>query len=62
MEAMLVGTAVAVGVSADLIVILVPAVVFLSLGSSAIGLYYSINHARYNPDKPQMRIAPALPS
>jgi len=58
MEAMLVGTAVAVGVSADLIVILVPAVVFLSLGSSAIGLYYSINHARYNPDKPQMRIAP----
>lgn len=58
MEAMLVGTAMAVGISARLIMVLVPSVVFLSLGSSAIGLYYSINHARYNPDKPQMRIAP----
>ncbi len=31
---------------------------FFSLGSSAIGLFYSINNCRYNPDTPQQRISP----
>jgi len=58
MEALLVGTALAVGVSTSLIIMLVLAAVLLSLGSSAIGLFYSINNSRYNPDKPQHRISP----
>ncbi|KUO61410.1 MAG: hypothetical protein APF84_08885 [Gracilibacter sp. BRH_c7a] len=59
MEALLVGTSIAVGFSASLIVLLAFAAVLLSLGSSSIGLYYSIHNARYNPDKPQMRISPS---
>jgi ABC-2 type transport system permease protein len=58
MEALLVGTAVAVGVSPTLIIALVLAAILLSMGSSAIGLFYSINNSRYNPDKPQLRISP----
>ncbi len=58
MEALLVGTSIAVGFSASLILLLALAAVLLSLGSSSIGLYYSIHNARYNPDKPQMRISP----
>ncbi|WP_368292919.1 hypothetical protein [Dehalobacter sp. TBBPA1] len=59
MEALLVGTSLAVGVSTSLTLILALAAIFLSLGSSAIGLYYSIKNCRYNPDKPQMRISPS---
>ncbi|NLI94104.1 MAG: hypothetical protein GX434_18475 [Peptococcaceae bacterium] len=58
MEALLVGTAFALGISLNVIIILVPSVVLLSMGSSAIGLYYSINNCRYNPDRPQVRISP----
>ncbi|KGP74808.1 hypothetical protein JT05_13810 [Desulfosporosinus sp. Tol-M] len=58
METLLVGTALVIGVSATLIIGLVLAAVLLSLGSSAIGLFYSINNCRYNPDKPQQRISP----
>ncbi|AET67130.1 hypothetical protein Desor_1473 [Desulfosporosinus orientis DSM 765] len=58
MEALLVGTALAIGVSKTLIVALAIGAVFLSLGSSSIGLFYSINNCRYNPDTPQQRIAP----
>jgi ABC-2 type transport system permease protein len=58
MEALLVGTAVALGLSPVLIGALVLAAVLLSLGSSAIGLFYSINNSRYNPDSPQKRISP----
>jgi ABC-2 type transport system permease protein len=32
--------------------------VLLSFGASAIGLFYSISNARYNPDNPQHRISP----
>lgn len=59
MEALLVGTSIAVGVSASLTILLALAAVLLSLGSCSMGLYYSINNARYNPDKPQMRISPS---
>ena len=59
MEALLVGTSIAVGFSASLIILFALAAVLLSLGSSSIGLYYSIYNARYNPDKPQMRISPS---
>lgn len=41
MEALLVGTGVAMGVSASLILLLALAAVLLSLGSSAVGLFYS---------------------
>jgi len=58
MEALLVGTALAIGVSTSLTILLAFAAVLLSLGSSAIGLFYSINNSRYNPDKPLQRIAP----
>lgn len=58
MEALLVGTALAIGVSKSLIIALAIGAVFLSLGSSSIGLFYSINNCRYNPDTPQQRIAP----
>lgn len=59
METLLVGTSIAVGFSVSLILLLALAAVLLSLGSSSIGLYYSIHNARYNPDKPQMRISPS---
>lgn len=59
MEALLVGTSIAVGFSASLIFLFALAAVLLSLGSSSIGLYYSIHNARYNPEKPQMRISPS---
>ncbi len=58
MEVLLVGTALAIGFSATLILALAIGAVFLSLGSSAIGLFYSINNCRYNPDSPQQRINP----
>lgn len=58
MEVLLVGTALAVGVSTTLIFALALGAVLLSLGSSAIGLFYSINNCRYNPDTPQQRISP----
>lgn len=58
MEVLLVGTALAVGVSTTLIFALALGAVLLSLGASAIGLFYSINNCRYNPDTPQQRISP----
>lgn len=58
MEALLVGTALTIGVSTTLLLALAFGAVFLSLGSSAIGLFYSINNCRYNPDTPQQRISP----
>jgi ABC-2 type transport system permease protein len=58
MEVLVIGSAVALHLAINLILVIAPAVLFLSLGSSAIGLYYSINYCRYNPDKPQMRISP----
>jgi len=58
MEALLVGTALAIGVSTTLTLALAFGAVLLSLGSSAIGLFYSINNCRYNPDTPQQRISP----
>lgn len=58
MEALLVGTAVAIGLSATMIFALAIGAIFLSLGSSAIGLFYSINNSRFNPESPQQRISP----
>ena len=58
MEVLLVGSALAIGVSKSLIIGLAIGAVFISLGSSSIGLFYSINNCRYNPDTPQQRIAP----
>lgn len=58
MESLLVGTALFMGMSVSMLILLGLAAVFISLGSSAMGLYYSINNCRYNPDKPQSRISP----
>lgn len=59
MEALLVGTGAAIGLDYSLVVALAVGAVLLSLGSSAIGLFYSINNSRYNPESPQQRIAPS---
>jgi ABC-2 type transport system permease protein len=58
MEALLVGTALALGVSASLTLMLAAGAFLLTMGASAIGLFYSINNCRYNPDSPQQRISP----
>jgi ABC-2 type transport system permease protein len=58
MEALLVGTGIAIGLSFSIVVAFAVGAVLLSLGSSAIGLFYSINNSRYNPESPQHRIAP----
>lgn len=58
MEALLVGTGIAIGLSFTVLLALAVGAVFLSLGSSAIGLYHSINNSRFNPENPQQRIAP----
>ncbi|MEA4900278.1 putative ABC transporter permease subunit [Desulfitobacterium sp.] len=59
MEALLVGTGAAIGLDYSVVVALAVGAVLLSLGSSAIGLFYSINNSRYNPESPQQRIAPS---
>ncbi|NLN06449.1 MAG: hypothetical protein GX167_02385 [Firmicutes bacterium] len=58
MEALLAGTAIAIGLSASMTLMLAVGAVLLSFGASAIGLFYSISNARYNPDNPQHRISP----
>ena len=58
MEILLVGTALVIGVSTALTFTLALGAVLLSLGSSAIGLFYSINNCRFNPDSPQQRVSP----
>jgi len=58
MEALLAGTALAVGLSPAIILSAALGAVFITLGASSIGLYYSINNCRYNPDSPQQRISP----
>ncbi|MGI6066925.1 MAG: putative ABC transporter permease subunit [Bacillota bacterium] len=58
MEALLLGTALAIGLSAPLTLAMAVGALFLSLGASAIGLFYSINNCQYNPDSAQKRISP----
>lgn len=57
MEALLAGTGLALGLPASILVSLALGAGLISLGSSSIGLFYSINNSRYNPDKPQQRIS-----
>ncbi len=58
MEVLLAGTALALGVSASFTLMLAVGAILLTLGASAIGLFYSINNCRYNPDSPQHRVSP----
>jgi ABC-2 type transport system permease protein len=58
MQALLVGTGIAIGLSFSALVAFAIGGVLLSLGSSAIGLFYSINNSRFNPESPQQRISP----
>jgi len=57
MEALLTGTGLAIGLAPNIIIGLAIGAVLISLGSSSIGLFYSINNSRYNPDTPQHRIS-----
>lgn len=58
MEALLTGTGLAIGLPPNILVAMAVGAALISVGSSAIGLYYSVNNCRYNPDAPQQRIAP----
>lgn len=58
MEALLVGTGLAIGLAPNILAAMALGAVLISVGSSAIGLYYSVNNSRYNPDTPQQRISP----
>lgn len=57
MMALLVGTGLAIGLSATAILGLAVGALLITLGSSAIGLLFSINNSRYNPENPQFRIS-----
>ncbi|MFA5536043.1 MAG: hypothetical protein WDA53_02620 [Bacillota bacterium] len=58
MEVLLVGSGIAIGLSLPVLFALAIGAVFLSLGSSSVGLFYSINNSRFNPENPHQRIAP----
>ena len=58
MEVLLVGSGIAIGFSFPVLLALASGAIFLSLGSSAVGLFYSINNSRFNPENPHQRIAP----
>lgn len=58
MEALLAGTALAVGLSPTVTLGLAVGAVFITLEACALGLFYSINNCRYNPQNPQQRISP----
>lgn len=56
MEALLTGTAIAIGLPANIIIAMAVGAILISLSASAIGLFYSINNCRYNPDNPKQKI------
>ena len=58
MELLLAGTAIALGLPNGLVLALAVGAALITFGGSAIGLYYSINNSRYNPDTPQQKISP----
>ena len=58
MEALITGTGLALGLAPGILTAMALGAALISLGSSAIGLYYSVHNCRYNPDVPQQRIAP----
>lgn len=57
MEALLVGTTVALGLSPSVIIAMAVGAVLISLGASAMGLFFSINNCRYNSENPRHRIS-----
>lgn len=57
MELLLTGTTIALGFAPNIIIGMAIAAALMSFGASAIGLFYSINNCRYNPDNPQQRIS-----
>lgn len=58
MELMLLGTALATGLSTKIALLAAAGAALLTLSASATGLFFSINHCRYHPDNPRQRIAP----
>jgi len=58
MEAMLLGTALATGLSRGMTLLMAAGALLLTFAASAIGLFFSINNCRYHPDNPRQRITP----
>ncbi len=58
MESMLLGTALATGLSGRMTLLMAAGAILLTFAASAIGLFFSINNCRYHPDNPRQRIAP----
>ena len=58
MELMLVGTALATGLSTRMTLLMAAGALLLTFAASAMGLFFSINNCRYHPDNPRQRIAP----
>ena len=58
MELMLVGTALATGLSTRMTLLMAAGTLLLTFAASAMGLFFSINNCRYHPDNPRQRIAP----
>ncbi len=58
MELMLLGTALAIDLSAKMTLLMGAGALLLTLAASAVGLFFSINRCRYHPDNPRQRLAP----
>ncbi len=58
MESMLLGTALATGLSTSMALLMAAGAILLTLAASAMGLFFSINNCRFHPDNPRQRIAP----
>lgn len=58
METMLLGTALAIGLSLQMALLMAAGALLLTFAAGAMGLFFSINNCRYHPDNPRQRIAP----
>ena len=58
MELMLLGTALATGLSSTMALLMAAGALLLTFAAGAMGLFFSINNCRYHPDNPRQRISP----
>lgn len=58
MEFMLLGTALATGLSTTVALLMAAGALLLTFAAGAMGLFFSINNCRYHPDNPRQRISP----
>lgn len=57
MELLLAGSGIALGLSLGTVAALAVGAFLVTVSGSAVGLFYSINHCRYNPENPRPRIS-----